>query len=293
MDWVRLIDQLRTGDCTPVIGAGASAQLLPSRADLSVRWAERYKYPFADKSNLANVLDYAAVASADSVYVKEMVTHDLIPARAPDFSDPDEPHGLLAEFPISVYLTTNYDDFMAHALACSGKSPQTAVCPWYTGAYHDRGVLDAVPLVCDPSQPLVFHLHGNIHNPRSLVLTEQDYLEFLIRITRSDSEEYLRIIPSVVLSALVDNPLLFIGYQVNDWAFRVLFHGLLQGIPMTHRRRSVAVMLIPPVTGGAFADNLRRAQDYLIRYLENWNIIPFWGSAADFCREMRRQMSRE
>jgi hypothetical protein len=287
-DWRRLIDQLSNGACTPIIGPGAVLNLYPTGTELSMRWAGRYHYPFPDKTNLARVLDYATVTAGDPVYVKEMMVHDLIPSRTPDFSDPVEPHGLLAKFPISVYLTTNYDDFMAQALASSGKMPHSAVCPWYSGDYYDREELEAVTVQCNSSQPLVYHLHGSVHSPKSLVLTEGDYLNFLVRITRSN--ESSPIIPRLVLSALVDNPLLFIGYIINDWTFRVLFHGLLQGLPEVHRRRSTAVMLLPPIEKDVRSADY--AARYITRYLDNWRIIPYWGTVEDFCRELHLRMDQ-
>ena len=39
-----------------------------------------------------------------------------------------------------------------------------------------------------PSQdkPLVYHLHGELNNPQSMVLTETDYLDFLINLSKEE-----------------------------------------------------------------------------------------------------------
>ena len=47
-----------------------------------------------------------------------------------------------------------------------------------TPARRQRG------FVPTPANPLVYHLHGHLEMPQSLVLTEDDYLEFLVRISR-------------------------------------------------------------------------------------------------------------
>lgn len=134
--------------------------------------------------------------------------------------------------------------------------------------------------------PLIYHLHGRMQTPKSLVLTESDYLEFLVRITASRDDDPLRLIPGAILSALTDNPLLFVGYSLQDWTFRVLFHGLLRAIPSTHRRRNVSVQLLPPVHNDRDDEVKDRARRYLTRYLEDWRISIFWGTTAEFCREL-------
>jgi hypothetical protein len=288
-DWGRLVAQLGRGDCTPFLGAGA-CRTLPSGSQLSTRWAAEYEYPFADNSDLAQVMQYAAIREGDAVYLKEKVCNYLGTALPPDFTDPVEPHSLLAEFPIPVFITTNYDDFLVRALSLAGKSPNSRICSWWPGADYDQEFFGTTPGMSPvAAAPLVYHLHGSMDLPKSLVLTESDYLEFLVKITNSRDDDALRIIPSAILSALTDNPLLFIGYSLQDWTFRVLFHGLLRTIPGIHRRRNVSVQLLPPVHRKE-REVEDRARRYLTRYLEDWRISIFWGTATEFCQELRRRI---
>lgn len=287
-DWARLVAQLARGDCTPFLGAGA-CRTLPTGAELGAAWAARYEYPFLDHEDLAKVMQYAAISEGDAVFLKEKVCDYFRSVGPPDFSDPSEPHALLARFPIPVFITTNYDDFLVRALGLAGKSPNSAICSWFSGEDYNRELFETDQGLSPTSgEPLVYHLHGSMQTPRSLVLTESDYLEFLVKITTSRNDDALRLIPSAVLSALTDNPLLFVGYSLQDWTFRVLFHGLLRTIPSTHRRRNVSVQLLPPVSGGG-REVEARARRYLTRYLEDWRISIFWGTAADFCRELRER----
>jgi len=290
-DWNRLIDQLREGDCTPFLGAGACHGVLPSGRDMSQAWADEYDYPFADSGDLARVMQYAASEVGDPVDLKKRVCTKIRSVRPPDFSDPAEPHALLAEFPIPVFITTNYDDFLVKALTSAGKSPNSAVCSWSTGIDYDKTLFEtAAGMKPDSAGPLVYHLHGSVYSPRSLVLTENDYLEFLVKLASSHETEELRVIPSAVLSALTANPLLFIGYSLQDWTFRVIFHGLLSTIPDVHRRRGVSVQLLPPLHGSIVnAEN--RARKYLNSYLAKWQISIYWGTATEFCHELRDRAS--
>jgi hypothetical protein len=289
-EWERLIDQLHHGDCTPFLGAGASHGTLPSGRGLSREWATEFRYPFPDNEDLARVMQYAAETARDAIYIKQRLCRDLRSKAAPDFTNPMEAHALLAEFPLRVFLTTNYDDFLVKSLRHAGKNPRAAVCPWYEGAPYDSELFEsALGLDPQPDDPLVYHLHGNLENPKSLVLTENDYLEFLVSIAMDRTEQHRTLVPAAILTALTTRPLLFIGYSLQDWTFRVLFHGLVRTIPDIHRRRHVSVQLPPPVNGSV-DDAEVRAHQYLTRYLEGWNISIFWGTADQFCAQLRSRM---
>ncbi|MFB9889856.1 SIR2 family NAD-dependent protein deacylase [Planobispora takensis] len=288
-EWERLIHQLRTGDCTPFLGSGACAGVLPTGTVLSRRMARKWGYPYDDDHELPRVAQFAVMRYGDAVYVKKLVCDELGAAEAPDFRDPLEPHRLLSEFPLPVYLTTNYDDFVVRSLRAAGKDPNTAVCPWNEGMDYDERLFGSQEgWNPRPQTPLVYHLHGSLHDPASIVLAEDDYLEFLTSLAVEGIGGGRRMLPTAILAALTRRPLLFVGYSLQDWTFRVLFRGLLRAVPGINRRRHVSVQLAPSLNTTR-ADVLE-VQRQLARYHENWRISIFWGSAEDFCTELRRRM---
>jgi hypothetical protein len=286
-DWTRLISQLRAGKCTPFLGAGACATL-PTGTELSRTWAEKFGYPFSDEADLARVMQFGAISYSDAVYVKEKVCAQILEAKMPDFTDPAEPHALLAEFPLPLFVTTNYDEFLGGALERAGKSPQWAMCPWNFDSELDYQAA-ALALSAEPTKdaPLIYHLHGMAREPESIVLTERDYLEFLVRLVRSRDESKPPILPSLIASALVNTPLLFIGYSMQDWTFKVLFYGLLRDRMDINKRRSISVQIKPALSESA----QQKACEFLSKYFDGWNIQIFWGSAAQFCHELRSRMN--
>ena len=285
-EWQRLVEQIRNGDCTPFLGAGACSGTLPLADELSRIWADHYDYPFGSEATLPEVMQYASVIERDFVTVKQRVVDQLSGMGQPDFTNVNEPHAMLAKHPISVYLTTNYDDYMTRALRLEGKEPTTRVCPWYRGSKANPLPRGYQPTV---DQPLVYHLHGNFDDPASLVLAEEDYVEFLVNLVMDRGMDDQRVVPVQVLPALTRQPLLFIGYSLRDWSFRMLFHGLVKAVADVQRRRHVSVQLTPS-TDESDADAQRRAEAYLTDYFQLLNISVFWGTSHDFCAELGRRL---
>ena len=118
---------------------------------------------------------------------------------------------MLADLRFPIYITTNYDDFTYEALADRGRAPQRAICPWYTT--NRKEVRQANALFSekksfdpDSTRPIVCHLHGHRGVPESLVLTKDDYIDFLVRISGDSA-----LLPPVIQSSLTNKMLLFVG----------------------------------------------------------------------------------
>src|SRR3954451_6243476 len=142
-DWEALLLAIKFGQCTPFVGAGASVGTLPLGGELAERWAKRDQYPFGDVRNLPRVAQYTAVtrgANLPRLRVKEEFTGK----GPPNFDAPGEIHGVVAQLPLAVYITTNYDNFMAEALTKAGRQPVSEICPWRT-ATKRRAVTDEPP----------------------------------------------------------------------------------------------------------------------------------------------------
>ncbi|MEX5634922.1 SIR2 family NAD-dependent protein deacylase [Parafrankia sp. FMc2] len=286
-DWERLVDQLKNGDCTPLVGPGAVGNGRPAGSGLSEAWATSAEYPFTDQDDLPRVMQYADVTEQQPESVRQRVAGAVQARPAPDFAAPTEPHALLARLPLPVYLTTNPDGFMGAALRHAGKRPRRAVCPWYEGAPVGRagGIPEAFP---NPEEPVVYHLHGTVEEPRSLVLTEDDHLDFVMNLAMDRGADDQQIIPTHILPALATRPMLFLGYSLHDWTFRLLFHGLLRTVAAVQPRRRASIQLA--LTAADYRGDRRRAEEYIAAYFGRWNVAVFWGSTADFCAELADQL---
>ena len=284
-DWDRLVRQLNAGACTPFLGAGACHGTLPTGTELARHWAERDNYPFSDRESLPRVMQFSASMVNDPVYLKELVVEYLRGHGRPSDGRPLEPHSFLARLPIPIYVTTNYDDFMVHALRAVDKTPTTMICRWYEDGTKWLARTAPEP---EPSAqaPIVFHLHGSATQPESIVLTEQDYVDFLINLSADQSADDQRVIPTSILPAFTNRPLLFIGYSLQDWTFRVIFQGLQRTISHGQRRRHISVQLPEPHNH----DDRERVMGFLNRSLEDWNISVYWGTTEMFLAELSTRL---
>jgi SIR2-like domain len=280
-DWEILTQRIAEKKCTPFLGAGASAGLIPLGGELAREWAAQYGYPLDDPSDLVRVAQYLALTK-DPMFPKEEIVRKFRKLPAPDFTDPAGPHRVLAALPLPVYITTNYDDFMSQALAGQHKDPRRELCRWnkfvkdYPSAF-DEGFTPTV------ANPVVFHLHGQCEVAESLVLTEDDYMDFLVNLSVDE-----QLLPAPIARALTGSSLLFIGYRLGDWNFRVLLRGLSRFMEKGLRRTHYAVMPPPAV-----ADGVReRAQNYLAEYYDNIDVRVYWGTAVDFLKELKGRSQR-
>ncbi|HEU0209626.1 MAG TPA: SIR2 family protein [Candidatus Udaeobacter sp.] len=288
--WNLLVDRIKNGKCTPFLGAGACADVLPVGGAVAENWAQTYGYPLNDSHDLIKVAQYVAVTQ-DPMWPKEEIIRAfnkrVKEVGTPDFGNPLQPHALLADLALPVYLTTNYDDFMEQALRSRKRDPQQALCRWndYLEANKDTApsAFDESSYKPDVDKPVVFHLHGHSGVPESLVLTEDDYLDFMVSISRNEE-----LLPPPIRKALAGTTLLFLGYAITDWDFRVLFRSLVSYLSKSVQRGHVSVQLDPGASA-ADAEKAARAQNYLNSYFAVLNIDMFWGTCEQFVAELRRR----
>ena len=281
-DWEVLLRRIKEEKCTPILGTGVYSETTTLRATIAEEWAEEEEYPLQDVLNLARVARFISI-KYDADYTKGKLLDRLEKVTKPNFDDSNNPYSILAALPLPIYLTTNYDEFMSQALKKANRDVRRDMCRWNT-------IIGSSPSIFEDgfkptiANPLVFHFHGWTDELESLVLTEDDYFEFLINVSRDAS-----LVPTRIQRAITVSSLLLLGYRLDDWDFRVMFHLMASYLERSISRTHVAVQ-IAPVKDETPEEEKRKARDYLNLYFEKYkklDIRIYWGTSQEFISELK------
>lgn len=286
------------GEAVPILGPEMYQGLLPSNTKIAEHLLEKYNHHLNDKADLPRVAQYVETMEGLLVphddlinYLKEeLLTRfrnrervekcklaELVEKRAEHYFDydPEEPHRILAGLKVSTYITTNYDNLMTSALRWAGKHPQRTRCLWQA---HDKPSEEYFHLKGTVEKPVVFHMYG-YDDPSSMVLTEDDYLDFL-RIVSQDKTR----IPLAINETLVNSMLLFLGFNLSDLDWKILFRSLVAPLREMKRNRIAVLQLDPTVNNSQQFEDLRI---FMERYSSNLKIKVYWARLRDFLTELR------
>jgi hypothetical protein len=279
-------------------------------------WADEVNYPLADGGNLTRVAQYYAVESgnlakwryleflkkrllfserqskgANQVYLdnveKQMdrLTFTQLAVeqlRRPSFADqPDgNPIGILARLELPVYITTSHHRLLEEALNATGKKARTEAYRWREDLKIPQEF--AVDLRYEPTvdSPLVFHLFGIDNVDESLVLTEDDHLDFLVSIMRDFNDT--AVIPNHLRDAISTSMLLLLGYEIHGWDLKTFLKGLIE--PTEKHPESIAIQ-IDPADGRQIRD-VRRFNEYVQQYFKRVKFEVVWSAPEDFIADL-------
>lgn len=247
-------DLLKSGQVVPFLGAGINfgmrqppdakwddkaPMFLPSGAELSRFLASKSNFPSKDDHDLA---DLAKVAS----YFVETSGRSRVRQRLHEVFDRDfEPcdiHSYLAELPAPLLIvTTNYDDLTERAFARAGKAYDLIVHPtdrkdveasilwWRYKAEKPETVAPNKLFIDLDTTTVIYKMHGTVDRLLkqwdSYVITEEDYVDFLSRMTGQTA------VPAQFMRHFRTRNFLFMGYGLNDWNLRVVLNNLRAGRP--------------------------------------------------------------
>jgi hypothetical protein len=213
--------------CILFLGAGAHApppeqsgleypaeQRPPIGAALSQKLAADCKllkrFPDEDPSNLQRVALFYEIARSRRQLVETVVDAVQTGKR------PSPMLRALAVLDFPLVITTNYDQLFEKALGDAGKRPRVAV---YTPN------LEATADYRDPTaeSPIMFKIHGDILRPETIVITDEDYIQFVLRMSSKDPYDP---VPLTLKYYLTGWTTLFVGYSLLDYNLRLLFKAL-------------------------------------------------------------------
>jgi len=281
-------------------------------------WANWVEYPMPDCHNLARVAQYYLVEQKDAPQARTKFLEflkSILLTIAQDDKDYQEvveqlklhipehrfseivyaidyprfqentadPLRLLAKLPLPIYITTSYSDFLERALEAEDKKPLTQVCFWSgivsSAKPEHRPNPDFIP---EPTQPLVYHLYGLEDYPQTLVLSEDDYINFLISMVE-DTNTLNPIVPLNLRRALSESHLILLGYELGNWDFRVLFRFIQK---FRRDEFSPRGMMIQLKRDEKTIGNIEKTLEYLNHYFDRKRFDVEWNNADRFIQRL-------
>lgn len=304
----------------------ADSENLTVEEQLTKVWAEFIEYPLADIYNLARVAQYFLVEQKDNLRAREKYLEflktilleiaqedeesaDLVErlrnqVQEKHFSEivrqldyprfpegAEDPLDLLAELPLPLYLTTSPYNFLERALMAAGKKPVTQICFWSGARASARPEHWYNPdFEPDANNPVVYHLFGLEDYPQTMVLSEDDYMNFLVSVVE-DTNTQNPIVPLKLRGKLAEQTLLMLGYQLRDWDFRVLFRFIAK-----YRRVELSPprgMIIQLKQNNRQIGNYEKSVQYLSRYFDKRQFDVEWNEAESFVQQLSARWNEQ
>ncbi len=122
----------------------------------------------------------------------------------------------LAKLPFGVAVNLTPEDFMTRAFRAAGKAGAQSL------HYNFRKERNTPVEAPGPAKPLVYNLLGTLNDPESLVLSQEDRVEFIKNVVKGNPG-----IPNAVMSHF-DNrkTFIFLGFDLENWDYRLLCDAL-------------------------------------------------------------------
>lgn len=242
---------IRNKDCILFLGAGANACSVenevhysrdnkpPTGWELSQILREelrtQYNYEFDENKvvTLSNLAQYYEHISGDRLELGHLLRRHIAEGKTPS-----PVLYMLACLPFEFVITTNYDRLFETALETVKGTVKDRERPAverienkkpFKGIYQsDRfHVTENVPKTdISEQRPFIYKIHGDIEDDQSIVITDEDYIHFILRM--SDKNDY-NPVPRVFSDVLSKKSILFVGYRLMDYNLRLLFKTIRWG----------------------------------------------------------------
>ena len=232
-DWWTLERAIKDGHCILLTGPGVAID--PAGQPLPLRLAQQLTDELRQAGKGDQVITPSDLAHVAQTYQREMpFRRDGLEFAATEFYRPYHDytttiHEHLAALPFSLCISTTPDRFLFNAFSKTpGKQP---ICDYYhfgTDPRRPKAQQPSPPEQNPEKRPLLYSLYGSVEESSSLVLTENDLLDFLVNVTRKEPKLH-----SYVTLRLSERrtSFLFMGFGFRHWYVRILLHVLRANEP--------------------------------------------------------------
>jgi hypothetical protein len=257
----------------------------PFGSQLSRHLKKMGDYPGEDWWNLQRVAQHFESKKKRFRLVEE------IKAAVDQGREPSPVLSMLADLEFPLVITTNYDHLYERALEHRAAREGLAGDPAshynvsiYSPNYKTKTKTVDCPAKPDPKRPFILKIHGDFSKPDSIVVTDEDYIQFVLRM--SDKHPY-NPFGKNVLTHLVNFQILFIGYSLTDYNLRLLFKTLRWNLDASEIRPAFSVDIKPDSLIRDVWELQRRYVSFLA--VDLWEFVPKLHARVMTLREERNQ----
>jgi len=286
-DWRVLLKSIRQGKCILLLGPGVAANPADPEGDpLPVQLAQQLAGELRNAGKGDQLLAGGDLAHVAQTYGRAM------PKRRPGLEIATEDfytryrdqttqlHLNLATLPFTLCISTTPEQFLLNAfIQTPEKKPIYDFYHFQPDPKRPQRPPSAPPTTNPEKHPLIYDLYGSLDEPDSLVLTENDLLDFLVSVTGRTPGLH----PYV--TGQFSNPtvsFLFLGFGFRHWYIRILLHALKAG---GHESPSLAL------EDAAFFTVPENQQTSL--FFQSGHAIEFRQFPTDFANELRRRFEQQ
>jgi SIR2-like protein len=168
----------------------------------------------------------------------------------------------LTALPFPLIITTNFDTLIEKALQKNDKDP-------FVGVYSPKQEPTANFRDWSVDRPFLLKIHGSLSQRDSLVVTDEDYIQFVLRMR---DQLIFDPIPDAFRYHLTRSTNLFIGYSLMDYNLRLLFKTVRWGKDDADLPRAYSIDNRPDRLIRNVWETRRRYINFVVE--NHWDFIP-------------------
>ncbi len=216
-----LLADLVAGKWLPIVGAGFSRNGIVPPAKEMPLWSDLGEMFVNDLQDYSSSSPLDAISAFEHEYGRPKLIEKLAQILLVEEARPGAAHAAFCSVPFDLVCTTNFDFLLER---------QYETIPRHCTPLIDE---DQLSINLPETSVALLKLHGDLHHPTRLVVTEHDYDSFLDRYP---------LLATFLANLLITRTAVFIGYSLDDPDFRQIWQVVSERLGQS-RRVAYAIMV--------------------------------------------------
>ena len=209
-----LLDDLLKGRWLPIVGAGFSRNAVVPKGRQMPVWSDLGDTFGAELENYSPSSSLDAISAYEHEFGRPKLVERLSELLLVQEARPGEAHKAFCSIPFDLVCTTNFDFLLERGYDELGHQCTPLV---------DE---DQLSITLKDTERSLLKLHGDLHHPTRMVLTESDYDRFL---------DNYPLVSTFLANLLITKTAVLVGYSLDDPDFRKLWQVVAERLGRSRR----------------------------------------------------------